>query len=188
MKRSHEISQVCYVCRDLERAVDYFIDHEGVGPFYAIAMQPESVRYEYRGEPVTGISTNRVAFGYRGRLQFEIAETDNPVFTHVLGGREIAFHHRIQMTETFDADFRRYCDAGISIMASAEMQGSRIQFMDTFSTLGHYTELVNYHEVTNYSRAMGQDRTMFDLFDIMIAAARNWDGRERLRDFSDLYL
>src|SRR5262245_36385839 len=108
MWQARTISQRCYVARNLEDAIDYFVDFHGVGPFFVTEMPPGSVKYVFRGKEVEHVATNKVAFGYKGRVQFELCETDNPIFSHVLNGREIAHHHYLQMSDSFEADLARY--------------------------------------------------------------------------------
>lgn len=179
--KAHQFLQLGYICRNLEQAIDYFVDSQGAGPFYAIDFPPNMARYTYRGVPPTGITKNRVAFGYRGPLQFELIETDNPIFDHVRADRDLAFHHCMQMSDRFDADRERYARSGFVTMGTAEAPGVLIHYIDTWKQLGHYTELFDYSR-----GAEGEHTAMFRMFEVMWSASDGWDGSRRMRPMPDL--
>jgi hypothetical protein len=68
MKRN--LMQMGYVTRDLEQALDYWIDVVGAGPFFYADYEPEN--QVYRGAP-THIRF-RNAYGYLGGMQVEIIQ------------------------------------------------------------------------------------------------------------------
>ncbi|WP_340315830.1 VOC family protein [Rhizorhabdus argentea] len=179
--KARQILQLGYVVRSLEAAVDYFVDHQGVGPFYAMDVPPGVARYTYRGEAVEGVTKNRVAFGYRGPLQFELIESDNPVFDHLRGDKDIAYHHCMQMSDRFEADRAAYAAAGYATMGTGVMPGVLIHYIDTMEQLGHYTELFNYDSAIDETAG-----AMFKLFEIMSVESQGWGGQDRIRDLHDL--
>lgn len=172
----HEITQLGYVCRNLEQGIDWFVKYQGAGPFYCMDVPLLAAKYIYRGESVTGVTKNRVAFGYRGRDQIELIESDNPIFDHLRGDRDIAFHHVMQSTANFERDRLAYEDAGFATMGIAQMPDVLIHYIDTMDTVGHYTELFNYQVAIDANGG-----AMFTLFEHMHAEAVNWDGSEPVR-------
>ena len=178
---AHEITQLGYICRDLEQAINWFVKHQGVGPFYVMDVPLDAAQYTFRGTPVTGVTKNRVAFGYRGRDQIELIETDNPIFDHLRLDRDIVFHHVMQMSNTFEQDRTAYEEAGFATMGIAEMSDVLIHYIDTRDAIGHYTELFNYQVAVDASGG-----AMFKLFEQMFADAVNWDGSEPVRELDAL--
>lgn len=181
LPKPRQILQLGYVCGSLERAVDYFVEKQGAGPFYAMDIPAGAARYNFRGTQIDSVCKNRVAFGYRGKLQFELIETDNPVFDHLRGERDIIYHHCMQMSDTFDTDVEKYAAAGFATMGTAEMSGVLIHYIDTLSALGHYTELFDYRRAIEET-----DGAMFRLFSLMQRASVDWNGRRRMRLIVDL--
>ncbi len=180
--KSREITQLGYVCRDLDKAISYFVDLQGAGPFYTMDVPPDAATYTFRGEAVSGVTKNRVAFGYRGRNQFELIETDNPVFDHLRGGRDLVFHHCMQMSDSFEADRLGYERAGFATLGIARMPGVLIHYIDTLAALGHYTELFDYSIAIREN-----DGFMFRHFETMFEIASSWDGKRPMRPIEELF-
>jgi hypothetical protein len=179
--KPREILQLGYVCKELEVAIDYFVDRQDAGPFYVMDIPPDAATYFFHGKPLAGVRLNRVAFGYRGPLQFELIQSDNPIFDHIRGDRDLVFHHCMQMSGRFETDVKSYADAGFATMGIAQMPGVLIHYIDTLAALGHFTELFDF------DRAIAEtDGAMFKLFELMHAASNGWDGRDRLRQITDL--
>jgi len=179
--KPNEMLQLGYTCKNLEQGIDYFIDNFGAGPFYVVDIPPGIGDYTYRGERVTGVTKNRYAFGYRGAMQFELFETDNPIFNHVLGDKDVAYHHCMQMSGTFERDRLRYAEAGFKTMGIADLEGVLIHYIDTVEAIGHYTELFDY------DRAIADTGgAMFKAFEVMAAAAVDWDGKDRIRSIPEV--
>jgi hypothetical protein len=179
--RPHQLTQLGYVCRNLEDAISYFVENQGAGPFFTMEVPAGAATYTYRGSPVGDVAKNRVAFGYRGPIQFELIESDNPIFDHLRRGGDMVFHHCMQMTNSFEADRARYAKAGYSTMGVAEMPGVLIHYVDTLEQLGHYTELFDYDAAI---RDTGGE--MFKLFEVMHETSQRWDGKMPIRRLEDL--
>jgi hypothetical protein len=178
---AREITQLGYVCRNLESTIDWFFRHQGAGPFYVMEVPPDAADYTFHGEKVTGVTKNRVAFGYRGRNQFELIESDNPVFDHLRDEREIVFHHCMQMSDSFERDRAAYERAGFTTMGTGQMPGVLIHYIDTMAALGHYTELFDYDAAMRET-----DGAMFRLFEQMYLDAAAWDGSGPVRSLDTL--
>jgi hypothetical protein len=178
---AHEITQLGYICRKLEDGIDFFVKHRGAGPFYVMEVPPDAAEYTYLGHPVAGVTKNRVAFGYCGRDQIELIETDNPVFDHLRGDADIVFHHVMQMSASFERDRSAYQEAGFATLGTGQMPGVLIHYIDTMERLGHYTELFNYDSAMRET-----DGAMFKLFEHMHATACGWDGSDAVRSLDEL--
>ena len=180
--KAREITQLGYVCRNLDEAIAYFVSHQGAGPFYTMDVPPEAATYTFRGHEVGGVTKNRVAFGYRGRSQFELIETDNPVFDELRGDRAVVFHHVMQMSDTFEADRAAYEAAGYATLGTGQMPGVLIHYIDTLYALGHYTELFDYDAAMRETEGF-----MFRHFETMYNTACNWDGSRPVRPIEELF-
>jgi len=174
--------QAAYVCRNLERGIGYFIDKQGAGPFHAFDMPANEVELTYRGGK-THPRRTRIAFGYRGPVQFELFETDNQLYSHVLGDRDIAYHHCIQVSDRFREDIDGYAQAGFKTLGVARGPGVAIHYIDTWEAIGHYTEVFDYD--TAIAETGG---AMFKLFEIMHKSSLDWDGKDPIRPLPALPL
>ena len=180
--QAREITQLGYVCLDLNEAIAFFIERQGAGPFYTMDVPPDAADYCFDGKPVTGITKNRVAFGYRGRSQFELIETDNPLFDNLRGGRRIVYHHCMQMSDNFEADRLGYEKAGFETLGTGRMPGVLIHYINTLETLGHYTELFDYNVAM-----LETDGLMFGAFETMYLNALEWKGTRPVRPIEELF-
>jgi len=133
-----DVIQLCYAVKNLEEACHHFVDTEGVGPFFVAGFDDLDVIY--RGRPAK--ESLRFALGYRGTTQYELIETDFPLYEELRGTREIAFHHVKRATLTFDEDVARFRSAGCPPIL--EVPGTGVCYLDTLQTLGHYIELLDY--------------------------------------------
>jgi hypothetical protein len=179
--QARDITQLGYVVRDINAAIDYFVDFHGAGPFYLMDVPPDAARYTYLGQPVGRTTKNRVAFGYRGPIQYELIESDNPIFDHLREGKDMVFHHCMQMSDRFEADRAAYAQSGFATMGIGEMPGVLIHYIDTLAQLGHYTELFNYNAAIDQTGG-----AMFQLFEIMHNESKNWRGQDRIRPLPPL--
>jgi hypothetical protein len=180
--KAREITQLGYVCRNLEDAIAYFVERQGAGPFYTMDVPADAAEYTFKGQTVSGVTKNRVAFGYRGRNQFELIETDNPIFDHLRGDRDMVYHHCMQMSDTFNADRLGYEKAGFATLGTGKMPGVLIHYIDTMEVMGHYTELFDYNAAMAETEGF-----MFGLFEKMYDAANDWDGTRPARPIEELF-
>jgi len=164
-----DVLQAAYAVKSLEKACRYFVDQHGVGPFFISEFHDFDILY--RGQPAK-ISL-RLAQGYRGCVQYELFETDFPLYEDVRGAREIAFHHTMMATETYDSDLARFIAMGCPPII--EQESIKSCYVDTLAKLGHYVELFNYNCVKD------QYPQIFEVDAYMMDASRNWDGKKPLR-------
>ena len=161
--------QLAYVAKNLHSAADYFVKRLGVGPFFQIAF--EDLEVVYRNKPVR--MNAKIAWGYRGLVEYELIESDFPHYQDFRSGRDIALHHAMKASETFDADLAAYQAMGCE--AIFELPATCMRYMDTLYPLGHYTELVNY------SYNLAHNRKILERKEAMWKASVNWDGENPLR-------
>lgn len=141
--------QLGYVTRDLERALDYWIDTVGAGPFFYADYEPE--QQVYRGAP-THIRF-RNAYGYLGDTQIEVIQqlSDGPsaytealdaVASVPLGG---LLHHVALLHAGYDAAIADFVRTGAERCYEAFVEGpGRFCYLDARQQIGSYVELIEY--------------------------------------------
>lgn len=161
-----EIRQNGYVVRDIEAAMQHWVEVLGVGPwFYVEAVPIEDFRY--RGEP----SDPRVsiALANSGPLQLELIQQRNDAPSmyrdFLRAGRE-GLQHVAYWTTEFDAGLARVEQRGIRVGQSGQIGGTDGRFV-YFETEGHPGTVV---ELSDISGAKGK------MFAAIREAAQNWDG------------
>jgi hypothetical protein len=128
-----------FVVRDIHAAVRHWVDVVGVGPF-TVFENFAFVDPSYRGAPIGPRVT--LAFGARGDTCVELIQPldDTPsIYTEQPG----ALHHVGLLVPDLDGGIRRYAEAGIECAFRAAFPfGGGCAYLDTRSTLGVFTELV----------------------------------------------
>jgi catechol 2,3-dioxygenase-like lactoylglutathione lyase family enzyme len=136
------LAQVCYVVRDLDRAIATWVRMYRAGPFYVADFRLEEGQY-YRGQPT--LLDVRVAVGYSGSLNIELLQPRHPgpsIFHEILDTRGEGMHHFWRRCADLDAEIARFEALGCPVVAGGPVPGiGRSYFVDTLSTLGVFTEL-----------------------------------------------
>jgi Glyoxalase/Bleomycin resistance protein/Dioxygenase superfamily len=164
------VTQVAHVVEDIDREMERWTLELGLGPFFVLR---HFVAHEvvYRGKP--GELDLDVALVFRGSTCFELIQQNNhapSVYRELVESRGYGFHHFGIATRQFDADLARRAKAGAEVASSGVTGfGSRVAYLDTVTTLGGMTELI---EITP---------PVEDLFGMMYQAAESWDGRDPVR-------
>jgi catechol 2,3-dioxygenase-like lactoylglutathione lyase family enzyme len=160
------IAQVCYVVRDLERAVKTWTELYRAGPFYVADFRLEEGQ-QYRGRPT--VLDVRVAVGYCGSLNIELLQPRHPapsIFHEILDTRGEGIHHFWLRGTDLDAEIARFAALGCPVVAGGEVAGfGRSYFVDTLSLLGVFTELQELRDAV-YLALEGMHR-----------AHVQWDGK-----------
>lgn len=160
------IAQVCYVVRDLERALKTWTEVYRAGPFYVGDFRQDEGQH-YRGRPTT--LDVRVAIGYSGSLNIELLEPRRPgpsIFHEILDTRGEGIHHFWLRAANLDAEIARFEAMGCPVIAGGEVPGfGRSCFVDTLSMLGVFTELQELRDAVLVA------------LEGMHRAHLNWDGK-----------
>jgi hypothetical protein len=158
-----------YVVRDLHRAIRYWTESLGVGPFFLVEHAPME-EYEAWGRP-TSIDIS-VALAMTGSLQIELIEQHNDAdtpYTRFLSQFGEGMQHIGYYTWDFDADRDRLEQAGLTTIQSGLGKGSRMAYFDAG---GHPGSTIELSELTPGKHAF---------FEQIAGAASNWDGRDPVR-------
>src|SRR5262245_57823720 len=122
-----EMRQIAFVVRDLDKALRYWTETLGVGPFFLLRdLVPDG--YRYRGKPAPAPRIT-LALGYSGEFQVELIQQhdDKPSAYHdyLQSGREGFQHVSSWMTRPeYDAAVERILRSGVQLAHEAAMPGS----------------------------------------------------------------
>ena len=166
-----EVRQNGYVVRDILRAMKYWTETLGVGPFFYMERAPIE-NFHYRGAPSD--ATISMALTNSGRLQIELVQPrdDAPSMYHdYLAKAGEGLQHVACWTETYDDDLQRYQAAGLEIVQWGQSSGQNGRF--SYLTSPDRPELV-----VELSEVMGRKAQVFAA---IAEASRTWDGTNPIR-------
>lgn len=160
------IMQIAYIVPDLQKAMEEYAEHLGVGPWFVTeSFKPNDMLY--RGQPTAPDVT--IGMSYSGQMNVELIQQrdDTPsVYKEIEQRRGFGFHHWAVASTDFDRDLQRYADRGSAVAFSMTLaSGIRIAYIDTTDHLPGMVELI---EVDDGVRSG---------FTNMFRAAREWDGK-----------
>lgn len=163
------IRQLAYVVKDLDAALDYWVNTMKAGPFYKM----EHINLEnqkYYGEPTNADIS--VALGNSGDLQIELIVQHNEaksVYKDFLDAGRQGVHHMALMPEDYPATYEQYLSSGHKPAFELSLGGAPVVYFDALDTVGHYIELWDNNSVFK------------DMFMLVEEAAKGWDGSDPVR-------
>jgi catechol 2,3-dioxygenase-like lactoylglutathione lyase family enzyme len=165
------IRQNGYVVRDIEAAMQHWVEVLGVGPFFYMP-HIACTSFEYRGRP--GDPDISIALANSGDLQIELIQQhcDSPtLYKDFLDAGREGLQHVSAWDADIDATVDRLTAAGHRIAQRGSMQGGVVKFVyfDTEAHPGTVFEISNMAGDLEYIPAMVAD------------AARDWDGSDPVR-------
>jgi hypothetical protein len=166
------IRQNGYVVRDIEAAMRHWSGVLGVGPWFYAPHAPIQ-DFTYRGQPSE--PDVAIALANSGPLQLELIQQHNDapsLYRDFLAAGNEGLQHIAYWTETFAADRQRAIDLGFTV--GHEGVTGRYGPFVYFETADHPGTTLELSDVGGLKQK---------LFDLIEAAARNWDGKDPIRDF-----
>lgn len=163
------VRQTGFVVRDLDRAIAYWVDSLGVGPWITIGpfvLDPSS----YRGRPVA--TPIRIALAQSGDLQIELIEAlddSASCYREFLDAGHEGLHHLAWWADDFDAVTAAAAAAGWETVQSGDLMGTRFCYLDTLVHPGTVAEVMELTDVTRW--LAGHVREL----------AESWDGTDPVR-------
>ena len=163
------IRQLAYVVKDMDTALDYWINTLGAGPFFTMehaALEDQ----RYYGEPTNADIS--VALGNSGDLQIELIVQHNDaesVYRDFLEAGRQGVHHIAQMPEDYAATHAQYLSSGHKPAFELSLGGAPVVYFDALDSVGHYIELWDNSSVFK------------DMFLLVEDAAKGWDGNNPVR-------
>lgn len=169
LKALGEVIQLAYFPTDFDAALKYWIEIVGVGPFFVL----NDVRLgemKYKGQPTD--ATFSMAIGYWGDIQIELIRTESTAPSLYTG--EYAVRDRLHHVCVFVNDIaeaRRACaEAGAEVIVEGKVgDDGEVIYVDPGQGPGFVIE---------YLQPMAGSE---GLFEMMKAAARDWDGSDPVR-------
>lgn len=164
-----DIMQLAFVPPDFDAAVAHWMGAMGVGPFFLMEeIALENMRY--RGQPSEAVFD--LALAYWGDMQIELIRPrdEHPsIYTGDYADVGGGLHHVCVLTDNI-GEARRVCEAaGGAVVLEGTLGESRAIYVDPGSGPGHLVEVLQ----------QGPDGP--ELFAMIKAAGKDWDGSEPLR-------
>ena len=162
--------QLAYVVPDAVAAARRWVDQFGAGPFI-VRPHVELVDVVHRGRAATFDHTS--AYGQWGSVMVELLQdhTDGPsVVRDVFAEGRFGLHHLAFFVDDLHDAQRALQARGHAVAMTARTAGGvEFCFVDTLAAYGHLLEL--------YPRS----ERLAAFYAKVAAAARNWDGRDPIR-------
>lgn len=165
-----DIMQLAFVPRDMEAALRFWTQVMGAGPFF----RRSRLRFpsmKFRGQPTDAEFS--VLIGYWGDIQIELIEQHNDApsaYREFLAAGGEGMHHVCIIIDDIAAARARCLALGMEIAQELEWPGGGALYVDTGGGPGTMVEMITL------APGMGERFARFR------AAARDWDGREPLRE------
>ena len=165
------IRQNGYVVRDIQAAMEHWINVLGVGPWYYIE-RVQTDYFRYRGAPSDAVMS--IALANSGDLQIELIQQRNDapsMYKAFLDAGHEGLQHVAYWTEDFQSLYDRALSLGYSVGQEGQIGGPQGRFA-YFDTETHPGTVV---EISDISGSKGQ------FFDHIRRTAANWDGTRPIR-------
>lgn len=173
MKRGiGKANQIGYIVKDLDKALDYWINVMGVGPWF-VSKSIVIEDYQYRGK-ATPLKMS-VAVANTGDMQIELIldESEAPTWYQecLNAGKEGINHVSFwQMSdEEYDETYKKMLDSGFVLAQCGSVRGGRFAYFDSKDHSGLVIEI---------SALVGAKG---ERFKFIADSARDWDGTNPIR-------
>ena len=172
------LRQIGLVVRDVDKAMRYWTDVMGVGPFYAMRLPPWQ-EYYYRGQPAPGPEVT-LAFGQSGDLQIELIQQHNEAPS---GYREFlsAGREGVQHVSSWFADRASYDAARTAMLARGMVIVHEVR-SETAPRFAYFETGTPDAPLVEISEALLPDVRVVP--DTVAESARDWDGRDPVRQLA----
>jgi catechol 2,3-dioxygenase-like lactoylglutathione lyase family enzyme len=175
------LRQVAFVIPDLDRALRYWTETLGVGPFFVLReMYPENYRYRGQSSPPPRLS---LALGNSGDVQVELIQQHDDRASAYLeflqAGREGFQHVSSWLTRAdYDATMARQRAAGVAVVHEGSVPGSGVRFayFATDDAPGRGGLLYEMSDVL--------EPHIYPVMQMIRDAARDWDGSDPVREMT----
>lgn len=175
------IRQIAFVVRDIDKAMDYWTQTLGVGPFF-IKRHIQFVDFIYRGASTTSPVVS-IALANSGYLQIELIQQHDAAPSiyreFLIAGQEGIQHVSAWMTHQDFMNRKRELHAqGVDALQACVIPSSGVNllYLDTNNDEGGglIYEISDLLEPRHYERMCN-----------IAEAARNWNGQDPVRDVKE---
>ena len=167
------IIQMAYTVADLDAAMRAFTVDLRAGPWF-VFRGLAGPNPQYRGQP--SIAVNDLALGFAGNMQIELIQPrdDHPsVYRETIITRGHGFHHFGVAARNFEEACAAEAEKGYQLAFTDTVEGvGRVAYFDTQGALPGMLEVIE------------ASAELEALFNSMREAARDWDGRDPVRELS----
>jgi methylmalonyl-CoA/ethylmalonyl-CoA epimerase len=139
-----DVIQIAHVVRDLDRAMSYFWEIFGLGPWKVYTFDANSVRDSMvRGRP----SEHRylVAMCWSGDIQYELMQplSGSSIYDEHLERKGEGLHHIKLYFKDCARALEGYRARGVEVIQSGRIDEDEFYYLDTEETLGYTVEIGN---------------------------------------------
>ena len=163
------VSQVAYVVKDMEQALNYWIKIMAAGPFF-VFEHAELENQRYRGDLSSADVT--LAVGNSGDTQIELIVCENQapsVYKEFIDAGKSGVHHVGLMPTDYKATCLQFQSLGFDVAFECSIGGTDLVYFDTVDALGHFTEFWDNSDAFR------------DFQRFVKHAAQHWDGSDPIR-------
>lgn len=161
------IKQLGYLVADIHKAVNAWMQHQGVGPWTIIKNVPLKCRY--LNEPSTPII--HLALSYIDEVQIELIQQINqspsPYLSYI-NEQRYGLHHSAYLTDNIDQDVELAVESGHKIICDINMPDGGRYVYTQIPELG--TDV--------FIEFLAATPRMLQMFTHGIAAAKGWQGEQ----------
>jgi 4-hydroxyphenylpyruvate dioxygenase-like putative hemolysin len=139
-----DIIQIAHVVRDLDKAMKYYWENFGLGPWDVYTFKPGTVRDQYvRGKPSDHVYL--IAVTWRGGIQYELMQpvTGRSIYDEFLEKKGEGLHHIKLYYKDCQAELKKFKEKGIEVIQSGKIDEDEFYYLDTEKELGYVIELGN---------------------------------------------
>jgi catechol 2,3-dioxygenase-like lactoylglutathione lyase family enzyme len=171
------VRQIAFVVHDLDRALRYWTETLGVGPFFVLRdVSPEDFRYRGHPSPPPALS---LALANSGDVQVEIIrqhdERPSAYRDFLRTGREGFQHVSSWLTRAeYDETMERLVAAGVRVAHEGKIPGAGVRF-------AYFATDVAPGGLT-YEIADVMELPTLSFMQMIAEAAKGWDGHDPVRD------
>ncbi|MBM84770.1 MAG: glyoxalase [Rhodospirillaceae bacterium] len=167
-----ELRQLGYVVRDVEAAMRYWIEVNGVGPFFYIERVPLA-EFSYMGKSSTEMPEMSIALAFSGDAQVELIQQRNDapsMYLDYLDSGQEGLQHIGYWPDNYQGAKRAAETQGLIVGQEGNIAG-RGGFV-YYQTAAHQGTCIEFAEYNTYRRYQ---------FTEMARICRNWDGNDPIR-------
>lgn len=159
---------------DMDKAVDYWVNVKGIGPFFVNEVDSSTMKgFKYRGD--AGHLQMKVAWAQSKEGQIELIQVTSSepnVYHDLVDPGKSAFHHVGIWSDDYLADKAWLSEKYQNVMDMG--QSNNICYFDTSAENGAMLELIERND------------GIVGLFAMIGQAAEEWDGSKPLRTMAEL--
>ncbi|HAH96404.1 MAG TPA: lactoylglutathione lyase [Firmicutes bacterium] len=145
---TRKIKQIALVVKDVQKAMDQFVNVLGIGPWDVRHFTPAKVRdFKIDGQPVTEDFDFICAVCWEGDIEFELIQPikgPNIYWKHLEEKGEGLHHVKEVLSDAeIPAALQEFADKGIRVLQTGWIDNDVHYYLDTEPTLGFVYEIGN---------------------------------------------